>query len=173
MDKFSLDYETTDFRRLNRIRSDFFWTNEICTLREGKEFSRTLKIFNCLQTYLWWCSMLLIFVMTTTFFTYSKLPYDPSWPYSLSYIYTICFLIANATGYYIDFTRESFFSHAVLHGYFQMKVLISYLRVKFLRYKKMTLEEKIFSEVYQSRTKEILVRCIKHHQILTGYAWST
>lgn len=125
-------------------------------------------MFSSLQSFLWYYVIFIpIIIMTNTSFCHAKFVYNPSWPFLARYVYIAAFLIATVCGYYVGIAHESFFTYVVLHGYFQMKVLVDYLRVEFLQFKGMPLERKFFSEDYQLRTKEILVKCIEHYQILT------
>lgn len=162
----SLYDEKKGIRDINSIRTLHFWTNDFFAAPLKKQIEHDIKVFNHFHSLLWFLS-LLIFILH--FFTYAvpQCLYGETWPYFAKFPIQVSFYLFFLSVYYLTNSRESYYGHVVLHGCFQMKVLIIYLRQEFAKYEKVNFRIKLSSKKYQDDVKSVLLRCIKQHQILT------
>lgn len=167
--KLSMDYETKTMKEIKQIRIKQFWSKNLLNNREKRSFFRNIRFFVFLH-FLLWCLALTAALMLNEmpnvfpiFFFNKKLPF---WG---EIIYKICMYMFIFFGYYVGNAHECYFAYNILQTYFQMTILISYIRSGMGEYKKLKLVEKIRSETYQEQAREIFQRSIRHYNCLKTF----
>lgn len=77
----------------------------------------------------------------------SQILYQDSWSHFAKLGENFLFLLYVLFGYYMENTHEAYYAHIVLHGCLQMNTLIVYLRQEFRGDKKISLTDKINSQL--------------------------
>lgn len=162
----SLYDEKPEIDSINQLKNRFFWNADFFTPQEKLVNERDVKIYIIFHWILWFLAILLLFVLIFIF-SLPEFLYNNNWPFSLIQIIKILFFVYYITGYYIGNSHECWYAYVILHGYYQMKVIVVYLRQEFLKYKEMTFIEKIDCEEYQKAIELVFLRCIQQHQRLT------
>lgn len=162
----SLSDERLQLEAIFSLRERCFWKNDCLTPHEKRTCERDMKSFVYLH-FLVWFFLFLLTVLVALIMSFPKFVYNSEWPFYLIVIAQLLFLWFHITGYYLGTTHVCYYSYVILHGYYQMKVLIGYLRVEFEKQKKRKMKDKVYCEKYQAISENILIRCIKQHQELT------
>lgn len=164
--KFSLDYERQTMKEVNEIRTEHFWSKHLLTYKEKRRFNCAVRLHNFLQFVLWCLALIDIIMLNAMSNVYPFFIYEENWSLCKKIIAIMFIYIAISFGYYIGNTHECYFAYHILQTYFQMDILLSYIRKSLRRYKKLNFTKKMNSETYQAEAKRILKTSIAHYNYL-------
>lgn len=134
--------------KINQIRIHNFWI-------DLTEHEKHIKIPIYSHYLLWF----LISLLYCTLIYRPYLPiyvYNENWPFLVNFIVIINSYFLLLFGHYVAISHECFYAHSILHGYFQIKTVSVYLQKEFRKYKN-----------NQKQIENVLLCCIKQHEILT------
>lgn len=133
---------------------------------EKKSLLDTMRLFTFLEILFWILAILTIILIEIEPFKHPKFIYDENWSIYIEILYKSSFLFSCIFGYYIGNSNQTYFAYAILHNYYQIQILISYIKSGIQRYEKMALASKISSVWYQKTAHEVLLRSIQQYQKL-------
>lgn len=166
MSSVSVFDEKQTILEINKIRKNYFWNQTILEKGQKRIFQLEAKISIYAHHMVWIFTLLLFISLTFTPFL-PRFLYGANWPNWAIIIMKYLFYMFFWTGYYIGNSHEAFYAHIILHGYFQMNIMIAYLRQEFRKYKNMSVNTKVYSYRYQKAIEKVLLHIIKQHQQLT------
>lgn len=124
--RISLDCTEKKLKICNTIRLKYFWTNEFLTPKRQQQFDRKVKILIYPFVLLWIITYILI-TMIFTSLTYPKFIYNNEWCMIFKLTVVIIFFLNAAFGYYIGNVHLCYCAYMILHCYFQMTILRTYI----------------------------------------------
>lgn len=150
LSKISLDRTASTVKKLARIRNEHFWLpNDHLTPQEQRDYFFKIKLSLLILTILWFFVFVLIVMAYTAPPYFTKFVYDEHWPHIPHKVaFSCCYCLYFAGGYYVGNTGLCHYAHVVLHNYFQMKILTTFMR------------KNDFDQL------EVLKRCIRQYQTM-------
>lgn len=164
--KLSMTYEEKTIHELHQMRTNFFWSNKVLKERNKRIFAYTINAVSFLHLILWCLATVMVILANKEANIYLELVYNENWPYFYKTVHKTITFIFIVFGFFTGTAHECYYAYNILHGYFQMDILMAYLNQEMEKYENMTLKDKVLSELYQSETRKILRRCISHYQKL-------
>lgn len=98
--------------------------------------------------------------------TLPRCVYNENWSVWFKTTYKIGSFLYFLSCFYMTITSECYCTYTTLHNRFQMKLLIKYIKREMGNYERMQLLHKFHSDLYQEEVRQILIRSIKHYQLL-------
>lgn len=160
--KVNLDNLQQKLVEFNEDTLQRFWSNKnvLVNLNREKKFFGSMLIVIALTIVL-----TLVFVAAISF-TLPTFVYNESWNLWVKFIYRTVSLLHISSNFYITFSNLCYCLYVALHYRFQTKILANYIRREMKNYKHMRFIHKFYSDLYQEEVRQILLRSIKHHQLV-------
>lgn len=160
--KVTLDVLEKDIEKLNKIRKEKFWSNDLLSQSD----KTTMKYCIFQQYLLWLFSLAVLISFTITTFSHPAFVYQSDWSSLAKKMYRSWFFFYVVLGYYFGNSSVTIIGYTTLHSYFQVKIISLYIRKELKKYVSIPFNEKSYSESYQEAVHEILLRSIHQYQIL-------
>lgn len=166
MSKISLDVLEKTINSLTYIKTKTFWTHDLLSAKQKRMFHNEMTGFVLLQLFFWLLALAVIIASLAPNIHFSKFVYNDQWSLINKITFKICLLIFVSCGYFVGEATECYYVYIVLHNYFQMKILMAFMKAALAKYKCVRFDEKIFDGEYQVAVGEVLRRSIRHFQEL-------
>lgn len=159
--KIALDLLKMPFKRMEEIRNDKFWSNDLLS-----SFDRNIIKYYTFQQYLlYFLAFLALSNFGSSSFSHPKFIFNDNWPLNLKRGYKIFFFLYSICGYYIGNAIETYHTYGVLHSHFQIKTIASYILLKLEAYESLPFKKKVYSKSYQRAVHDILLQSIQQYQV--------
>lgn len=157
--------EKLKFAELQLMRERTFWGDDFFTMRE--RFIKKLGVnISVAAHWLLWIVMLTLHVVLSFVVVPPNIVYNNDLSTFSLMTSRVLFSFYSLCGYFLGNMHVCYYGYSILHGYFQMKVLINYLRHEFREHREQKILEKISDRKYQKSIGKLFVRCVKQHRNL-------
>lgn len=162
----SIAVDAAKIKALNLKINNNFWSDEFLNRNAKKQLQSTMRTLVSLEYFFWVLALTVAILVLLIPFEHPKSVFDKNWPDHIKFLYKIVFTGFVACGYYLGNTHQTYYTYAVLRNYYQMKILICYIREEMGKYKKVAFKRKLYSAHYQSDAKNIFLKSILQYKEL-------
>lgn len=164
--KMSLDILAGTIKKLILIKTTTFWSHEFLKRKEKRNLYYEMTAFVVLHLLLWLFALTIIIGVLVSNASSSNFVFNDEWPFLSKIIFKLSVSITTVFGYFTGNATECYYAYIVLHNYFQMRILMVFVRQAVKKFKERSLKQKIFDNTYQLEVQEILRQTIEQFQRL-------
>lgn len=150
---------------LDRMKTCHFWSHDFFKSDKKRKFYSIIRTYTNLQNFFWLCVPFILVIVNGSF-VHLKFLFNTEWPIVFKVIYNLNWFTITFTGYLVGSAHVSYYVYNMLHHYLQIVVLAEYLQQEFKRVNQMLVKREIYPGAYQKIMKEVLIQCIKQHELL-------
>lgn len=150
------------------LKTHTFWPVGHLTENEHKGLRKIIRNSVYFEYLFWLFSLLSMVLLFSPAHEHPKAILNPNWSVYAKILYRIAFSLFVICGYYVGNLHQTYYAYGILRNYYQMNVLIYFLRSEMRKYEKLTFATKVDSERYQAEVKRIVLKTIERYQSLRG-----
>lgn len=144
----------------------YFWSDSCLKPVERTSLHYHIKISSFFEYMFWILSIVVIISVKLAKMKYPAFLYLEKWPFYIILFFKIGFVLTLILGYYIGNSHHAYYTHGLLHNYYQMRFLVGYIRNAIELCEKTKYTNKTYSAEYQKEIKQILLCGIRQHRKL-------